>query len=142
MRFSFFISLIAFSMSVWALDDSKRRQIEERIKPIGQVSLQEQAVSGITTKPVQSEAQPSPVKENPGQAIYEKYCSVCHRDGLAGAPKFRDTTDWQPRLDKKTFDELVSSATKGINAMPIKGTCTECSEEELKNAIKYMLPQS
>lgn len=77
-----------------------------------------------------------------GEETYQKYCSVCHRDGIAGAPKFRDKKDWQPHLDNKTIDDLVAIATKGVNAMPAKGTCFECSDEDLKNAIQYMLPQS
>ncbi|MFA5960863.1 MAG: c-type cytochrome [Tatlockia sp.] len=80
--------------------------------------------------------------ESPGQSTYERFCSVCHRDGLVGAPKFRSESDWKPRTDKKTMDELVESATKGLNAMPANGTCTECSEDDMKNAIQYMLPKS
>ena len=133
MRCSFFLSLIILFQSVWALELSDRQQIKERIRPVGQVRLaeQESSKSGASVTP----------QEPPGQAIYEKNCSVCHRDGLAGAPKFRAAADWQSRLDKNTIDELVAIATKGLNAMPMKGTCTECTDEDLKNAIQYMLPQ-
>ena len=140
MRFSFFISLIAISMSAWALDASKRQQIEERIRPIGQVNLALNKISG-STNPTPIETQTNPANETKGQATYEKYCSVCHRDGLAGAPKFRVAADWQPRLAKKNLEALLASALKGFNAMPIKGTCMECTEEELKDAIQYMLPR-
>jgi cytochrome c5 len=134
MRFGFFIFSLGLSLSSWAVDLSEKQQIEERIKPIGQVRLVEQATK---TNALAS----SPTQEPPGQAIYEKYCSVCHRDGLAGAPKFRIASDWKPRLDKQKFEGLLASATQGVNAMPMKGTCMECTEEDLKNAIQYMLPQ-
>lgn len=142
MRFVFFILLIAISVSAWAFDDLQRQQMEARIKPIGQVSVQENGSSESTLNLPKNEAQPGQAKENPGQAIYEQYCSVCHRDGIAGAPKFREKADWQSRLDKKSLDELVASAVKGINAMPAKGTCVDCTEDDLKQAIQFMLPQS
>lgn len=142
MRFSLVILLIIKSMSVCAFADSNQQQIEERIKPIGQVRLADQEILAANTKLAQSGTQTNPAQEIPGQAIYEQFCSACHRDGLAGAPKFRVAADWQSRLDKKSLDELVASAVKGVNAMPAKGTCTDCSATDLKNAIQYMLPQS
>ena len=80
--------------------------------------------------------------EQAGKAIYEQYCALCHREGLVGAPLFRDEKAWKPRTANKDLDALVASATQGLNAMPQKGTCTTCSETDLKNAIQYMLPQS
>lgn len=76
-----------------------------------------------------------------GQRIYEQHCSVCHQDGVAGAPKFRDAEDWNARLKNQTFEDLISKVTKGFNAMPAKGTCQDCSKAELKAAIEYMVPK-
>jgi cytochrome c5 len=134
MRFGLFISFLSLSLSIWALSPSARQAIEARIKPIGEVNVAKQD-------------SPNPeatagVQESPGKATYEQYCSVCHQDGIAAAPKFRNAENWKPRLDKETIDELVASATKGLNAMPMKGTCVECTDEDLKNAIQYMLPKS
>ena len=137
MRFSCFVLFVVLSLKVFALNVSDRQQIEERIKPVGQVQLATQDTSSTTES-----AQTKSINQAAGQATYEQYCSICHRDGLAGAPKFRVKEDWQPRLDKQSLDELVVSAIKGINAMPMKGTCMQCSDEEIKNAIQYMLPQS
>lgn len=81
-------------------------------------------------------------KNEPGKDTYEHYCIVCHREGLAGAPKFRDEHDWKPRLSERKLDELLASSIKGLNAMPVKGTCIKCSDEDLKAAISYMLPKS
>lgn len=77
-----------------------------------------------------------------GQDTYEHFCITCHQDGVAGAPKFRDNKDWAPRLSGRTIDDLVASAVKGLNTMPPQGTCTECSEEDIRAAITYMLPKS
>ena len=65
----------------------------------------------------------------------------CCEDGVAGAPKFRDDTDWKPRLLKQNIDSLTATALKGMNAMPVKGTCQECSDADIKAAIQYMVPQ-
>jgi cytochrome c5 len=80
--------------------------------------------------------------EAAAKATYEQFCIICHKDGLVGAPRFGDEKDWKPRLSGKTLDDLLAVAKKGLNAMPPQGTCTECSDEDLKAAIQYMLPRS
>ncbi|ASQ45055.1 c-type cytochrome [Legionella clemsonensis] len=143
MRLRVLILGFVISLSVSATEDFDRQQIEQRIQPIGKVRLQEQktAAPAATMQPAETETTAAK-QEEPGQAIYEKYCSVCHRDGVAGAPKFRVAADWKERLATKKFEGLTASAIKGINAMPPKGTCMECSDEEIKDAVQYMLPQS
>lgn len=76
-----------------------------------------------------------------GQETYQKYCTVCHQSGLAGAPKFRSKTDWGSRCQQKKLKGLVESAVKGINAMPAKGTCDACQSDDILEAIKYMVPE-
>lgn len=134
-----FLSLC--SMSMYASDDLNRQQIQERIKPVGQVRLQAQAVN-VSTAAINNKVIAQDEKSGAGQDTYERFCIVCHRDGLAGAPKFQDVNDWKPRMSGKTIDDLVTSSINGLNAMPPKGTCSECSEEDLKAAIQYMLPKS
>ncbi|MBA2656669.1 MAG: cytochrome c5 family protein [Tatlockia sp.] len=130
MRFVLFISILVLSHSVQALSSLDRQKIEERIKPVGQVHLAQQ-IARLN----------SPRESGKGKAIFEQYCSICHQGGLAGAPKLHDKQDWKPRLDKSTLSELIASANKGLNAMPVKGTCKDCTDEDLKNAIQYMLPK-
>ena len=64
-----------------------------------------------------------------------------HMTGAAGAPIVGKADQWGPRA-AMGIDALVASATKGINAMPPKGTCMDCTESELKGAIQYMLDNS
>jgi cytochrome c5 len=89
-----------------------------------------------------AEATPRVSKTQKGQEIYEHTCVVCHQNGLAGAPRFRNEKDWKPRLKDRTLNDLVASSIKGLNAMPEKGTCIKCSDEDLKAALSYMLPSS
>ena len=75
-----------------------------------------------------------------GQKIYQKTCQACHLVGVAGAPKLGDKAAWAPRIAKGN-DALLSSVKNGLNAMPPKGTCMSCSEDELRAAIVYMVEQ-
>ena len=68
---------------------------------------------------------------------YKRSCAVCHASGAAGAPKAGVEADWQPRM-AKGMDALVASVDKGMNAMPPKGMCFDCSAEQYKALIEYM----
>ncbi|MCW8417372.1 c-type cytochrome [Fluoribacter dumoffii] len=138
MRLLFLIVLFGYSFAMYACNEERQREIQLRIQPVGEVSVQGQAQAELGNKtPGDAGA-----KNEPGKDTYEHYCIVCHREGLAGAPKFRDEHDWKPRLSERKLDELLASSIKGLNAMPVKGTCIKCSDEDLKAAISYMLPKS
>ena len=141
MRAGMFSLLVLISMSIYAISDADRDEIEQRISPVGHVNVQKSAVqpSAATTPGPEKQIV---AKKATGQSIYEQYCIVCHRDGLVGAPKFRNEEDWKPRQAIQNIDSLTATALKGLNAMPAKGTCQECSEADMKAAIKYMVPQS
>ncbi len=79
--------------------------------------------------------------ERTGEEVYKTKCAVCHVAGVAGAPKFGDAAAWAPRAEKGA-DALLATAKSGINAMPPKGTCMDCSDAELAAAIDYMLSNS
>lgn len=104
----------------------------------GDVALNQEKSDAIN----KTSAAPIPVvKKEQGKDTYEQFCVVCHKDGLAGAPRFRNEEDWQPRLAKKKIEDLLRSSKTGLNAMPMKGSCIQCSDEDLKAAITYMLPK-
>lgn len=142
MRLGIVALLSLFSFALYALEDMDRLQIQQRIQPVGKVRVEDQndgsSPSGVENKATTEVA----AKKEAGQETYEQYCIICHRDGLAGAPKFRDANDWKPHMQGKKIDDLLAVAIKGLNAMPAKGTCFECSDEELKDAIIYMMPKS
>jgi cytochrome c5 len=135
MRVGFLFFLIFTSICLYADNDFDRDQILRRISPVGQVRVQEVPSSA----PSKSEASPAKAEaaKVPGQEIYEQFCQTCHRDGIAGAPKSHVESEWKPRL-AQGLPALVATATKGKNAMPPKGTCIDCSDEDLKNAIEFM----
>ncbi len=140
MRLIFLALLPVMSCSLFALEDMDRQQIQQRIQPVGKVRVQDDGSETISAEKQEITAEKVEKKE-PGMATYEQYCIVCHRDGLAGAPKFRDSNDWKSRLSGRTIDDLVASSIKGLNAMPAKGTCAECTDDDLKAVIQYMIPK-
>ena len=68
---------------------------------------------------------------------YNTSCAVCHNAGAAGAPKTGDAAAWAPKLEKG-MDALVQSVKNGLNAMPPKGMCFDCTDEDYVALIKYM----
>lgn len=106
----------------------------ENIKPVGEVN--------IGTAPAAPSAAPvAAAGPRSGEEVFNAHCAACHATGAAGAPKVGDSAAWAPRA-AQGIDTLLSHATNGLNMMPPKGTCTACSEEELKGAIEFMLSKS
>jgi len=73
----------------------------------------------------------------PDMTKYKKSCGVCHDNGTAGAQKTHDVAAWQPRLEKG-MDALLVSIKQGLNAMPPKGMCYDCTDEDYVELIEYM----
>jgi cytochrome c5 len=73
-----------------------------------------------------------------GQQVYESVCKACHGTGISGAPKFGDKI-WLQLEKKEGIKELGKDAIKGERAMPPKGGCAACTDEEVRAAVKYMI---
>lgn len=77
--------------------------------------------------------------EREAQDIIDKHCIACHSIGLMDAPKIGDNSAWKARADQQGgLDGLLSRTITGINTMPPKGTCGDCTHDELKAAIQKM----
>jgi len=125
----FFIFLFCFGMPIYAefFDDSIIA-LEKRIAPIGKVKL------GLSSPIVTKQ------DAHLGKTIFESKCILCHKNGIAGAPRLGNQLDWAPRIKKK-LSVLLKHATMGYRAMPPKGACFECSISDLETTINYMLEQ-
>ncbi len=73
-----------------------------------------------------------------GKAIYDTKCFTCHNTGVAGSPKLGDKAAWEPRI-ATGMDALLATSIKGKGGMPPRGTCMDCSDEDLMAAIQYMV---
>lgn len=110
--------------------------VAERLKPVGEVCVQGQPCAAATAS---AGASSGAVGSRTGHEIVNKFCSVCHTAGLLNAPKIGDSAAWKERADHQGgLEGLLKFALSGLNAMPPKGTCTDCTDEELKAAIQHM----
>ncbi|MGB1255049.1 MAG: c-type cytochrome [Thiolinea sp.] len=75
-----------------------------------------------------------------GAEVYQAACLACHASGVLNAPKL-EAGAWDDRIGKG-LDGLTTSAINGINSMPPRGGNPDISDEEMKNAISYMLAES
>lgn len=104
--------------------------IEQRLQPVGKVRIE--GATTATVKPAALAGVGTP------KEIYENNCKMCHQNGLAGAPKLGDKAAWQPRI-AQGLDTLVSTAWNGIRAMPPKGNCLKCTQDDIKATVEYMI---
>ncbi|EJG1659095.1 cytochrome c5 family protein [Vibrio parahaemolyticus] len=126
---SVLFAALTFSTAALASDISQTEYdaIAERIKPVGDVYL-------AGSEPVKEE----PTSPRDGAKVYGTFCIACHASGVNGAPKSGNADDWAPRIAQGK-DVLVKHALEGFNAMPAKGTCMDCSDDEIIAAIDHMI---
>ena len=76
-----------------------------------------------------------------GEQIYQSACFACHMTGVAEAPKLDDPAAWEPRL-AQGMAGLIQSSINGKGAMPPKGGFAHLTEDDLRNAIEFMLDKA
>ncbi len=55
-------------------------------------------------------------------------------------PEYR--LHWSHEVEEEGFEHLVKVAIEGQMGMPPRGTCFDCTDEELEATVIYMLKQS
>ena len=73
-----------------------------------------------------------------GKEIYDLVCASCHTTKVSGAPKLTRPEQWRARL-KKGYDKLYNNTLDGIGGMPPRGLCEDCSDDELRQALDYIV---
>ena len=129
LRFIAIASTLLFALSANAVPPGSDDEIDARLQPYGTVNraaVEEVMVAAAPAAPLS------------GAEVYDTYCATCHAMGIGGAPAFADTSAWAPRISKG-MDALMASTLNGINAMPAKGLCMSCSDDELNDAVIYMV---
>lgn len=116
------------------LTADQEKAVAERLAPEGEVTLEKDVVTAapaieVTTGP------------RSGEEIYNKSCTTCHSAGVAGAPKQGDVAAWEPRV-AKGIETLYTHAISGFNGMPPRGLCMDCSDDEIKATVDYMVEGS
>ncbi|MEN8169405.1 MAG: c-type cytochrome [Pseudomonadota bacterium] len=134
-------SLVASALK-GAPADMGDEAITARIAPVAQLN---------TGAAIEPEASAAPVVaatteaaaggSRSGEEVYTAKCAMCHATGAAGAPKLGDAGAWGPRI-ATGMDALMNSAINGKAAMPARGLCAACSDDELKAAVEHMVNNS
>jgi len=153
---------LAYRSSAGAIpqDAASTKAIEERIRPLGEVSIAAvthtapvvatsavvpTAASATAATTTPTAAEPAPAKTSPankvGENTYKTICTGCHSTGALGAPKLGDKAAWAPRI-AQGIDVLYNSALKGKNSMPAKGGSTSLSDADVKATVDYIVAAS
>lgn len=121
-------------LAMWAVtaQATTDEAIAERLKPVGEVCIMGEECKGVETV-----AAAAGGAARTADDVIAKHCAACHTSGVLGAPKVGDTPAWQARATNGV-DGLLANAIAGLNAMPPKGTCADCSDDELRAAIEKM----
>ena len=142
------------------------QSIEEKIRPVGELCLQGQSCVGTlvgesasttsvpeavaatpataaAVEPTPEAAAAPPAEAESGfdvAATYQMSCFACHATGAAGAPMLGDEEAWAARMEQG-MDTVMANVINGLNAMPPKGLCMDCSDNDLRALVDYMLAQ-
>lgn len=115
---------------------------------VDEEAVAEEAV--VEDEPV-AEPEPAPAEEaelvaasdvTPGSEVNTIACAACHSIGVLNAPVTGDNEQWAGLFEERGLDELVHNAINGIRGMPPRGGNPRLTDDEIYNAVVYMLMQS
>ncbi len=110
-------------------------QINARLQAPGKVCVfGEECAKGMKVPGAAAAAPKTP------ESVYNTFCQACHAKGVNNAPTFADAKAWAPHIAKGK-DVLYQSALNGFNngAMPPRGTCADCSDDDIKATVDYLV---
>lgn len=84
----------------------------------------------------------APAMSKNGTELFDQTCSVCHGQGIAGAPKAGDKAAWAPRIaqGKATlYDHALKGYQGKTGVMPPKGGRTDAPDDLVKQAVDHMI---
>jgi cytochrome c5 len=141
------LMIVGLSVAGAALAQSARdQQIAERLAPVGSVCLAGDAcASGGSASAGSAAASPAPAMtmaqaatEFNAVATYDQYCAMCHNTGMANAPRLGDEAHWTARVAEVGLAVITTNAITGINAMPARGMCATCTDEQIGEIVQYL----
>ena len=152
------LAIIALGIFVLAMYISDRTQevftregaeyqaaVAERIRPFGEIYMPGEEATAAAPR-AETVPEPAPVAAAlSGPQVYNSACLACHGAGIGGAPILGDADVWAPRI-AQGMDVLKDHAINGFQGdagyMPAKGGRVDLSDEEVANAVEYMVTES
>jgi cytochrome c5 len=120
------------------------KSVASRIEPVAHEAVAGQDNSAMAIKVESPAGAGSAVPAMPknGTELFEQTCSVCHGQGIAGAPKAGDKAAWAPRIaeGKAVLYEHALQGFQGkTGVMPPKGGRTDVPDDLVKQAVDHMV---
>lgn len=153
--------LVVFAIAIFvlAMNMSERTQgvytretaeyqaaVAERISPVGQVTLPGEAPQPASPAAEQAQPEPAAAARMTGPDVYNSACLACHATGAGGAPIVGNAAQWTDRIAQGA-DVLYDHAINGfdgdaITPMLPKGGRMDLSDQEIRDAVDYMISES
>ncbi|HEX4647763.1 MAG TPA: c-type cytochrome [Steroidobacteraceae bacterium] len=124
------------------------KNVHARIRPAVQEAVAGSDNSALAIKPAQEGAGAAAgtavaaAMPGNGTQLFEQACSVCHAQGIGGAPKAGDRAAWAPRIaeGKATLYEHALKGFQGKSGvMPPKGGRMDAPDDLVKQAVDHMV---
>jgi cytochrome c5 len=121
------------------------KSVDGRIQPFAQEAVAGQDNTRLAIKTDTAAAATtggSAAIPKDGAEVFQQTCSVCHGQGIAGAPKAGDRAAWAPRIAKGKA-VLYQHALQGFQGtsgvMPPKGGRVDLPDDLIKAAVDHMV---
>ncbi len=121
------------------------REIGGRIRDIkiagdGSVLLLSQAGSLFRLRREPKSAAATPAAFD-ASILYRFVCAGCHDSGAYRAPRPSVAAEWAP-IQAKPRTDVYQHVIDGLGAMPARGMCHFCNDEQLRRTTDFMLDQA
>ena len=73
-----------------------------------------------------------------GERVFNQTCKVCHAQGINGAPIVGNKKMWAGRVEQG-IPVLARHAINGFGLMPARGGNESLTEEQITQAVSYMV---
>ena len=80
-----------------------------------------------------------------GETTFRTSCYICHKNSVGEVIMLTDKSRWIENSDKnlEVFVQHVHDGYTGdYGTMPPKGACMDCSKDDLRNTIIYMMTET
>lgn len=121
------------------------KNVDARLEPLSHEAVAGQDNSALAIKteaPAAAGSAAVAAMPKNGSEMFEQTCSVCHGQGIAGAPKAGDKAAWAPRIAEGNA-VLYEHALKGFQGksgvMPPKGGRMDVPDAIIKEAVDHMV---
>ncbi len=124
--------------------DEYQAAVEERIEPVGDVYRPDEEI--VAERPAAETVEETPPVETmmTGPQVYNAACIACHGAGVGGAPVVGNAESWASHIAKgtDTLNDHAINGFTGVGYMPPKGGRMDLSDQEVIDAVAYMISES